>query len=57
MNLKKGFVKVVPESLDDLWHLYNIIYKGDEVYAYTTREIKQMKSMRGQNGAKESPSF
>jgi len=41
MNLKKGFVKVVPESLDDLWHLYNIIYKGDEVYAYTTREIKQ----------------
>lgn len=40
-NLKKGFVKVVPENLDDLWHLYNIIYKGDEVYAYTTREIKQ----------------
>jgi len=39
--LKKGFVKVVPETLDDLWHLYNIIYKGDEVYAYTSREIKQ----------------
>lgn len=41
MNLKKGFVKVVPETFDDLWHLYNIIYKGDEVYAYTSREIKQ----------------
>jgi len=41
MNLKKGFVKVVPETFDDLWHLYNIIYRGDEVYAYTTREIKQ----------------
>jgi len=40
MNLKKGFVKVVPETFDDLWHLYNIIYKNDEVYAYTTREIK-----------------
>lgn len=40
MNLKKGFVKVVPETFDDLWHLYNIIYKGDEVYARTTREIK-----------------
>ena len=39
-NLKKNFVKVVPESLDDLWHLYNVIYKGDEVYAYTSREIK-----------------
>lgn len=41
MNLKRGFVKVVPETFDDLWHLYNLIYKGDEVYAYTTREIKQ----------------
>ncbi len=41
MNLKKGFVKVVPETFDDLWHLCNIIYKGDEVYAYTSREIKQ----------------
>ncbi|MCW3993425.1 MAG: mRNA surveillance protein pelota [Candidatus Bathyarchaeota archaeon] len=40
MNLKKGFVKVIPETFDDLWHLYNIIYKDDEVYARTTREIK-----------------
>jgi protein pelota len=40
INLRKGYVKVVPEVVDDLWHLYNIIYKGDEVYAYTTREIK-----------------
>ncbi|MEM2105998.1 MAG: mRNA surveillance protein pelota [Candidatus Bathyarchaeia archaeon] len=40
MNLKKGFVKVIPETIDDFWHLYNIIYKGDEVYAYTSREIK-----------------
>jgi protein pelota len=39
-RLKKGFVKVVPQSLDDLWHLYNIIYAGDEVYARTTREVK-----------------
>jgi protein pelota len=39
-NLKKGFVKVVPESMDDLWHLYNVIYRNDEVHAYTSREIK-----------------
>jgi protein pelota len=39
-NLKKGFVKVIPETFDDLWHLYNVIYEDDEVYAYTTREIK-----------------
>lgn len=39
-NLKKGFVKVIPETFDDLWHLYNVIYEGDRVYAYTSREIK-----------------
>ncbi|MEM2118023.1 MAG: mRNA surveillance protein pelota [Candidatus Bathyarchaeia archaeon] len=39
-NLKKGFVKVIPETFDDFWHLYNIIYKNDRVYAYTSREIK-----------------
>ena len=39
-NLKKGFVKVIPETMDDLWHLYNVIYRNDEVYAHTTREVK-----------------
>jgi len=39
-NFKKGFVKVVPRTLDDLWHLYNIIYKGDLIYGRTTRELK-----------------
>jgi protein pelota len=40
VNLKKGIVKVVPESLDDLWHLYNIILVNDEVHARTTRQLK-----------------
>jgi protein pelota len=40
LQLKKGFVRVVPQTLDDFWHLYNIIYPGDQVYARTTREIK-----------------
>ncbi len=39
-NLHQGFVKVVPDTPDDLWHLYNVVYKGDEVYAYTSRAIK-----------------
>lgn len=39
-NYKKGVVKLVPENLDDLWHLYNLIYAGDVVYARTTREVK-----------------
>jgi protein pelota len=39
-KLEQGFVKVVPDSPDDLWHLYNVIYQGDEVYAYSSRAIK-----------------
>jgi protein pelota len=39
-NLGQGYVKVIPDSQDDLWHLYNVIYKGDEVYAYSSRAIK-----------------
>ena len=39
-NLRQGFVKVVPDSQDDLWHLYNVVYKGDEVYAFSSRAIK-----------------
>ncbi|MCW4005701.1 MAG: mRNA surveillance protein pelota [Candidatus Bathyarchaeota archaeon] len=39
-NLRQGFIKVVPNSQDDLWHLYNIIYPDDEVYAFTSRAIK-----------------
>ena len=39
-NLHKGYIKVVPDSADDFWHLYNVIYKGDEVYAYSSRAIK-----------------
>ncbi len=40
LDLKKGFAKVMPESLDDLWHLYNIILKNDEVHARTCRQTK-----------------
>ena len=40
IDLKKGFAKVMPESLDDLWHLYNISLEKDEVHARTTRQTK-----------------
>ena len=39
-NLDKGYIKLVPDTADDFWHLYNVIYKGDEVYAYSSRAIK-----------------
>lgn len=40
MDLKKGVVRVLPESLDDLWHLQNVVEPNDEVHAQTTREVK-----------------
>ena len=39
-NLHKRYIKLVPDSADDFWHLYNVICKGDEVYAYSSRAIK-----------------
>ncbi|UCE29086.1 MAG: mRNA surveillance protein pelota [Candidatus Bathyarchaeota archaeon] len=39
-KMRRGVAKVSPDNLDDLWHLYNIIHKGDEVHARTTREKK-----------------
>jgi protein pelota len=39
-NLQKNFMKLIPTSEDDLWHLYNVIYKEDEVYTYSSRAIK-----------------
>jgi protein pelota len=48
-------VKAIPESLDDLWHLYNIILKNDEVHARTTREVKvDEKYARPQRGKRVS---
>jgi protein pelota len=39
-NMKKDYVKLIPETQDDFWHLYNVILKNDMVYAHTTREMK-----------------
>jgi protein pelota len=39
-DLKHDTVTVIPEFLDDFWVLYNVIQRGDRVYAKTTREIR-----------------
>jgi len=39
-DIKHGIVTVMPEVLDDFWVLYNIIERGDRVYARTSREIR-----------------
>jgi protein pelota len=40
-DLKHSEIKVIPENLDDIWYLYNIISKGDLVRAVTFRTDEQ----------------
>jgi protein pelota len=40
-KLDKGLVVVVPEHLDDLWHLYNVILPNDQVAARTVRRVRR----------------
>jgi protein pelota len=35
---REGEIKIVPETLDDLWHLKYIIEKGDLIFALTKRK-------------------
>ena len=50
-------MKAVPETLDDLWHLYNVIYERDEVYTRTTREIKPDEKYARPRRGKRVPVF
>lgn len=40
-NPTAGEIKVIPETDDDIWHLYNVICPGDIVTASTTRRDEQ----------------
>ena len=40
-DLKHGEIKLIPENLDDIWHLYNIVDEGDLVRAVTFRTDEQ----------------
>lgn len=46
-NLKKGFIKLLINSLDDLWSIHNILIKGDLVTCKTTRKIKKTEGQEG----------
>jgi len=53
-DLKKGIIKLIPENMDDLWHLYNIIDKGDLVKALTFRTVEQKgDKIRAKKGEKK----
>lgn len=53
-NQKTSEIKILMESMDDLWHLFNIIEKGDLVYASTyRREEKKTDKLRPERGKKK----
>ena len=46
---KDGMVKIVPETLDDLWHLSHIIEVGDNASSKTTRRIQDTTGDKARN--------
>ena len=40
-DMKHGEIKLVPENLDDIWHLYNVIDEKDLIRAITYRTDEQ----------------
>ncbi len=56
-DLQKDFVKIIPTSDDDLWHLYNVIYKGDEVYAYSSRALRSENELSRPKSAERISAF
>lgn len=53
---KKGIIELVPETLDDLWHLSHIIEPGDLVSSRTTRRIQDStgERLRSDGGIKKT---
>jgi len=40
-DLKHSEIKLIPENLDDIWHLYNLVDEGDLIRAVTFRTDEQ----------------
>ena len=55
-DTKKGVIEVVPETLDDLWHLSHIIEVGDLVSSLTSRRIQDStgERLRSDRGIKKT---
>lgn len=47
---KPGYVVLIPNDEEDLWHIYNLILKGDKVRTSTSRKI----SISSKSGHKNS---
>ncbi len=55
-DTKEGIIEVVPETLDDLWHLSHIIEEGDNASSKTTRRIQDNTGdkLRSDRGVKKT---
>lgn len=55
-DTKRGLIEIVPETLDDLWHLSHIIEPGDLVSSRTTRRIQDStgERLRSDRGIKKT---
>lgn len=53
---KKGVIELLPETLDDLWHLSHLIEQGDLLSARTTRRIQDTtgERLRSDRGIKKT---
>ena len=51
-----GLIEVIPETIDDLWHLSHIVEEGDYVSTLTTRRIQDKTSgkTRADRGVKKT---
>ena len=55
-DTKDGIIEVIPETLDDLWHLSHIIEVGDNASSKTTRRIQDNTGdkLRSDRGVKKT---
>lgn len=55
-DTKKGIIELLPETLDDLWHLSHLIEPGDLLSARTTRRIQDTtgERLRSDRGIKKN---
>ncbi|MHA1916965.1 MAG: mRNA surveillance protein pelota [Candidatus Ranarchaeia archaeon] len=52
-DLAHGQMKLSLDSLEDLWHLYNIVYPGDNVFSVSFRRIRQEETNRPDKGERK----
>jgi len=43
----EGFVTLIPTDDEDLWHIYNLIQKGDHIKMKTRRKIIDDRNITG----------